>query len=357
MLVYWVLIIVVLGAWSMVYGHPYEDRGMWSKRCCRMVCIAIVLVAALRGSTVGADTASYVRDYNIVSQLSLWEIMERFPENPAYFLVSKVFADRGISVQIWFGLVAFFYIHSATKIIERFSSDVGLSYIMLITLGFFGFSLAGLKQIVAMSILQYAFSHYYDKRYIRFLAFVFLASFFHRSCLIFIAAFLITFLAKRKNYYFLLTIGFVVWLFAFNFLLHNVLQFISYDRYSDYLLSERESNGTLTSFFVFLLIQVASLLYLRYYSEEYPEESRIIFGLSYAGMLAQLIAISITSSFRLAMYFSFFSIILFPNCLHYEQNAYIRRILKIGATMTFIFFFWYTNRLGSSIVPYVFCWS
>lgn len=358
MLIYGIILFIFIVLWIQTQNAiDYDEEQVLHRKYSYLISSIFIIVAALRGITVGADTASYVRDYSYVQSYSFDQIVELYPDNSGYYVVSKIFADFGVSVQIWFAIVAGIYIYSVARLIYRFSSDPVLSYILFLTIGFYGFSLAGLKQTVAMAFVFISYRYLYDNKYIRFSFFVLLASWFHLSSLVFLLAVVIHFLKKLRFYYVILSVLFIIWMVAYNTIVNRVLTLLDFDHYMSYLDMERESNGTLTMFFIVLLIQLVCIIYMNVYTEENSTEAREIFGMSYLGLLAQVLSLVVASAFRIGLYFSLFSVILLPNCISKEKNPKIGLVLKIGIICIFCFYFWYSNHNGSSIAPYIFYWT
>lgn len=358
MLIYGISLFIIIILWAQVNSiSDYKVKRLWVRRCCFGVSLLFITIAALRGASVGTDTASYIHDYSVVKLYTFEQIIESYSDNPGYYLVSKVFSEWGVSVQVWFAIVEALYIYSVSRLIYRFSKDPGLSYILFVTIGFYAFSLAGLKQTVAMSFIFIGYRYLYDSKYVRYVLFVVLASLFHLSSLVFLFAVVIHFIKKSRFYYALLSILFVIWMFSYNTVANNLLTVLNFEHYTSYLEMEKESGGTLTMFFIILLIQLVSMIYMKMYSKENKMEARDIFGMSYLGMLTQLLSLVAASAFRVGLYYSLFSIILLPNCIDIERNAKTRMLLKTGIIFTFCFYFWYSNHNGSSIVPYVFYWN
>ena len=134
----------------------------------------------------------------MIARYSYNKLFSVYTDNPGYFFVSKIFADLGISVQIWFGFIAFLYVGTISNFINKFSKDQIFSYIMFLALGYYSFSLAGLKQVFAMTILIWSFHCFLEKLYIRSFLLILLASIFHLSSLIFLSAFLIVVIRRSK---------------------------------------------------------------------------------------------------------------------------------------------------------------
>ena len=356
MAIYFVLIFCLLVLWVISY-EEHVTRNKRVNLCCFLSALLLITFAALRGSTVGTDTASYVEDYEKVVSLSWEELFNNYSDNPGYYALSKVFADFHINVQIWFGFVALLYIGSFTKLIKRFSNDVGFSYIIFTTLGLYAFSLAGLKQTIAMAIILYSFHYFYDKKYIRFVVLVLLASLFHASAVVFLLIIPIRIIKQFKGYYFILTMVFLVFAYGFDKIINLGLSVLGNEHYVEtYIETNSEGQGTLTMFFVLLIIQIISLWYMKKY-DIIDKDAKLYFGISYLAVISNVMSLMVASAFRIGLYFSAFSVLMLSNCLSMEEEPQIRFRFKIGAVLVLVFFFWYTNRNGSSVVPYMFFWQ
>lgn len=356
MAIYFVLFFFLAGFWVL----SYEEHGTRKKRvtiCCFLSALLLITIAALRGSTVGTDTASYVEDYEKVVSLSWAELFEYYSDNPGYYALSKIFADYGINIQIWFGFVALLYVGSFTRLIKRFAKDVGFSYILFTTLGLYAFSLAGLKQTMAMAITMWSFYFFFNKKYIRFIALVLLAYVFHTSAVVFLLIIPIRIIKQSRGYYFIIAIVFLMFVYGFDKIINLGLSLLGNEHYVEsYIEADEESQGTLTMFFVLFIIQIVSLWYMRRYNLV-DKDAKLYFGISFLAVISNIMSLMVASAFRIGLYFCPFSIIMLSNCLSMEENPEIRFRLKLGAALVFLFFFWYTNRDDSSIVPYMFYWQ
>lgn len=355
MTMYLCLFIIMILIWGIIYSKPYEIRDVTKKRSCIFIASLLITVAALRGASVGTDTSGYIRDYNVVTSITYTDLLVRYSDNPGYYLLSKLFAECGFPIQIWFGFIEFLFVGAVTKLIFRFSKDPALSYIMFLALDFYGFSLAGLKQILGMSIVLWSFNYIYDKKYIRAIILVIFSSLFHASSLIFIFAIMNAIMTKSRKIYVYLTIIFAVTIFNYASILNWFLGLLGNNHYIAYL--QTETSYSPTVFIVQLLIFLASLIYMKAYSSENEKESTMLYSMTYLGVIAQMFAFAVASAFRVSMYFSIFSIILYPNALDQENDSRLRRLLKLGSVFALISYFAYVNRYGSSTVPYVFYWS
>lgn len=355
MTIYLLLFSVIILLWLLIHGQKNDQRISW-ERCCGIICvILLVLVAALRGSEVGTDTQNYMKDYFRVKNLTYEAVIAMHSNNHGYYLLSKVFADMGFSVQIWFGFVELLFVGVVTKLILRFSKDVALSYIMFLGLEYYAFSLAGLKQTLSMVFVLAAFLYLYESKYIRFFVCMIIGAFFHVTCLVFLLVIGVSMLKRSKILYFILTVTFAVCAVFYSEILHWIMELWGNEQYSGYL--EEASEYSPTVLIVQLLVLLASFIYYRQYSKRDEKEANMLYGLTFLGAIMQVFAFEVASAFRLSLYFSIFGILLMPNCICLEKNLKARRIIRVVCALCFVFFFVYTNRNGGSVVPYTFYWN
>ena len=355
MIIYLLLFALLCICWITLYQNPGDDIIKREKKYCIFIALVFILIAALRGENVGTDTDGYYRDYTSLGLVSFEQILKSQAENPGYYVLAKVMYDAGVSVQLWFGIVATLYVGSVSKLIFRFSKNITLSYIMFLTLGFYSFSLSGLKQTIAMAILLYAFNFLYDKKYIRFFICLAVSTYFHASSWSFIFAFILAIMKQKRYIYMLLSCAFAIVIFNAKSILGSAVDLLGNEHYGKYL--EYDKKYSPTTFVVFLVILLFAFVYLKNYAKENRKECTMMCGMTYLGVIALLFSFVVASAFRLALYFTVFSIILVPNVLTYEKNIRIRELLNIVISLVCVLYFIYVNREGGSIVPYEFYWN
>ena len=164
---YTLLIVVILLMYFIAQNQPAPVRQKLSTRFAYCICIMLVLLAAFRADTVGADTVRYRADYLSMGMYnSLDGLIDRFTEfYMGYFVPSKIFHHFGLPVQVWFGFVEAFYLFALMKLINMFSKDKIFSLLVFTTIGLWVFSMAGLKQTFAMAMMMLAFVAFMKKRY------------------------------------------------------------------------------------------------------------------------------------------------------------------------------------------------
>lgn len=344
---------LVLEAYS--YSKTNTNRRVIERRVCIICAIILMLIASLRGDSVGTDTISYVKDYSRVALLSYKDILLVYSDNPGYYLLSKFFVDHNAPIQLWFGFVELIYISAVYKVIKTFSKDKALSFLLFFFLGCYSFSLSGLKQTVAMGIALWAFICLYNKRNLWFFLLLGLGFFFHKSCIVFLFTFIIFQIKDSRKLYFYLTIAFVGFVLLYDRLTSMFINTFGNEHYKTYLQSE--SRYSATTFLVFLFLFLLALLFYKRYYFEKENEATLLLGMTYLGLITLPIAFAVASAFRISLYYSVFLDVFLPNCISYASNYKNRLILKLSIVAFLLFYFIYSNRNGGSVVPYVFFWQ
>lgn len=302
----------------------------------------IIILAMFRGSDVGADTLSYIRDYQNMSLMSFSDIINEYNGYEGYYLISKLFSMVGLPCYIWFGFVEFILVLAIARFINKFSSDRLYSIILFLATGLFMFSLAGLKQTLAMSFLLHAYVDFVDKKFARSCLLIVLAYFVHPPSLIALFAFVMYLLRRTKLMIpVLLLIALVVCIGG----LSTASWFVTIlgnDHYEMYL--EADSSYTMSTLFLYCLISLCTLPYIvKYYRSGFNskvEVSCVILTCAF-----QYLASLSPSLFRLSFPLLPFLYVYIPNSFELiEHKAPERLILKFCALIGPILFFAYSNR-------------
>lgn len=353
MIPYVVCVFIIIAAYVIVYNSSISYQAK-IKVYVWICAVMLILLSALRGSTVGTDTAGYVRDYKAIHSYSFKDIFDLHSTNYGYYLLSKIFASIGAPVQLWLGFVATLYIGAISNLIYKYSIAPLTSYIIFLSVGGFAFSLAGLKQTIAMSFLLFAYPKLVKRKFIPFLLLVLVASLFHSTALVF----LISYPLSKIN---VTTKQFCVYLglIAFSFtnagvVLNTVFDLLDDKHYSAY--QTADSTYSLTGF----LIQLFMLIFCLLYADKFKSLNvhyRSLYTMLYLGVLSQVYASSIASLFRISLYFSGFCIILFPYCICLEENEGRKRYIHIISLFIFLAYFFFKLLKDNSISPYLFFWQ
>lgn len=313
------------------------------------ICIILVLMAAFRSNEVGADTISYRMNYeNLPYYKSFGNLVDRFTINYiGYYGLSKIFHLMGLPVQVWFGFIEAFYLYALMKMVNRFSKDKIFSVLVFVTIGLFTFSLAGLKQTLAASIMMLSFLFFTEKKYIYSALFVVATYFTHQAALIMLIAYPAYLLRNSKYLVPFSLISFVLLYFYGTLFIESMADVIDNEHFQDYVVNE--SRYTYVTFIFYTTITAICYSYFKNYKKQCRDNSRFIMSMSMLGCSLQLLAGFSPSLFRLALMFTPFMMVLIPNTIYYS-NSSNKKSLTYILWGCIIFYFLYTNRAA----PYSF---
>lgn len=356
MLVYLIVGLLILIFQNQVHGiqsQVLRDRA--EQRYLRIVCWILVLLAALRGSTVGTDTIAYINDYNAVNSLSWTDVLERYADFPVYYLLSKLCSLLHLPVQVLFGIVEGVYVYSIYKFTSRFSEDKLYTILCFEMIGLYAFSLAGLKQTLSMAFVLFYYMALIDKKYIQTVVLAVVAYLCHHASLIFLAGVALYFIRNWKIFYWGLAGMVVLSLFGTSFLWSNMVTALNNEHYTElYMADEGYSNTTMIFYGVLLAVL---FIFSGNYRKQRTVESRVVLGMSTLAFVFQAFSLISSTAFRLSYFFLPFMIVGFPNCYTCMGDKNIGKIVKIAVAFMMVFFFVYSNRNGGSVVPYKFFWQ
>ena len=324
-----------------------------SRRAVWLIVIILSLVSGFRAVTVGIDTKTYDSIFRFISSgntAKIYGIEESF-----IYICSKI-------LRIWnnnqflfvlfafisYGLCIFRLWHDREWIAFRWS--VFSFYILL-----FPFSLNGLRQFVAISIVFYSTKFIKEGKYLKFAVTILVASLFHSSAVIGLAYFIFELIflkyfdEKRRLYIFLLAgIGMCVSISVALGLLN---------RYSRYFDKQSQSLG------VMMFFKIAMLLFsivivdkpLNKKEQYYRASGRWSY---FVGLLLNSLSYVFLYMGRIGLYFYIFESIHI-GCFFKTKKQTSWVMLSKFAYVLILMYYLYNNIAngGQGEIPYRFYWQ
>lgn len=356
MLIYILVILLILILQNRVSSYARgEERERVEKQYLKIVCWILVLLAAFRGITVGTDTSHYWPEYLNMPNRTIPDLLEQYADYPGYYLLAKACSLLHLPIQVLFGLVEGLYVYAIYKFINRFSLEKLYSLLGFAVIGLFSFSMAGLKQTLAMAFVLLYYIDLNDKKIFRAILFAMVAYYCHHVSLIFIAGVVLYYMRNLRFFYVYLAVVVAVVLLGTNFIWTEMLSLLENDHYSE--LYKADEGYSSTSMIIYGILLSILFLFSGRYSRVMKEDSRIMLGMTTFAFAFQAFSFISSAAFRLSFFFLPYMIVAFPNDFNCIQNAELRRWVKIGVELLLIFIFIYTNRNGGSVVPYKFFWQ
>lgn len=314
----------------------------------------LILIAALRDVNFGSDVYGYTLRYSTYitnADISrLWyEFITLEGKDPFFNVFSKVISLAGFEYRGWLTIIASMFILSSSYVIYKYSDDVFMSSLVFISLGFYMFSLQGLRQAIALAFVLLSYMPLVERRPFKFSILVMIGSLFHASAAIFLIAYPLSRIKIGKKHMLAIILAFVAATFFSNYV-REIIRIVAFtDDYANY--ADREVSLTLSGF----IIQLFVLIFCIYYKEALicsDKTNTTLFNLLFLGIVFQSFSTIIAEIFRISIYFSIFSVLLIPRALHSEKTIKKKVLIYYLVTIVLIL---YIIRTGT-FFNYSFYW-
>lgn len=316
--------------------------------------LILILVSGLRSYYVGTDdtliySTFFERDYN----KSFEDIWQSELKDPVYYIFIKCISlIFGHDFHIVLIICAIMYVIPVCILIKKESPDPMFSFILLITMGFFFFSMNGIRQSLAMGFLMMAYFPLKDRKLLKFVLLVAMAACFHKTALVFLIAYPMSKMGFNK-----LSLLCYLGLFIVCLLMgKTVMNYItsSMAEYDQRLQSYEIGRTTLTysGLIQLLLLTIFPLIYYKKLLAK-NRSTNILFQLMFLAIIFQSMAGVIAEMFRIAMYFSVYMIILIPRTISVipAKNRSMIGVMLLSLLLVYFLF------IGAGRIPYKFYWQ
>lgn len=318
---------------------------------------------ALRGIRVGADLGRYQTHYTNCYEVDWQGVFKEYQlENIGFYYICKLHSFAfGYDFKNFIMILAIFEGVSLIYVIYKLSVNPYMSYMIYISMGYYIFIYSGLKQALATVFIMFAFIAVIEKKPIRFLLFVSIATLIHMPAMVFCFAYTIGNRQFRKN-------DWIVWIIAAIaiFIFKENIVILMTDVYDSVV--ETNVLGGVGGKVIMMIafIVVGALL-------RYPDgENRTYlasFNLMIVAAMLQIFAVYGNVFERLADYYFVFSMLYLPMVFQHEEQRegsvkgyimYDPRIYNWIEIVIVIFSIMYYYQLVHStpgILPYTFSWK
>ncbi len=346
------LTIVFFASLIIAYGIDRRDQRLSSagdERKERILTWLLILVlgffCGLR--TSGNDTVTYK---GIYEQIPLWDEFIRtrdfdFAHGIGFLSLTSILKTIGFTMQDYLMFYAFATVIPYVLFVRRYSVNMLFGVFLMFTTGFYTFALAAIKQTMATGICLCALPFALDKKWIKFLLTIGLASMFHPYALVYLVVPLMMFepwRGKTAVYVFL----FVAVGFMLEGLIGTVLD-ITTAMGADY--SQAELMGAGVNIFRVLVCFVPLGLAMFYGNAMFQNTSRevhLMFNLAMVNALIMFVGIFGTANYfaRLANYFLPAQVVILPWML-YSAHPRDRRWMIPACVCGYLLYFYYENAI------------
>lgn len=347
------LISCVIAGFSHMFS-TYDNRlGRYINKDRILYFVMIVIMTGFVGlRTRYNDTATYIESYVyfVSSSGSVFDGLNfiKIGGNPGFMLMCNILKHLGFSNQLFLMFFALITVPVYLWFINKYTSNIFLSTYLLYTMGVYTFTLAAIKQCLAVAIGLVAIDMCLNKKYFRFVLLILLACTIHPYVLLFLVTPFLKFKPWTKNTYRLL-LAFLLFGILLQAMMGSIIDVTSMLG-KEY--TQEEMSGAGVSFFRFavcavpLLFSFAVRKNIDEYSFEDDEIDYIFMNLSMLNSLFMFVALFGTANYfgRLANYFLIFQTISLPWLFKYLNNR-VKYIFVFTAVVCYFLYFAYGNAM------------
>lgn len=330
-------------------GIEYGER-LWT--CLLILCLGFF--CGLR--TWGNDTVTYLQMYEQIPLLEEYFRSGGYPfaEGVGFGAVMSALKTLGFSAQDFLMVFAFATVIPYVQFVRRYSESAVFGVFLMFATGFYTFSLAAIKQCVATGICLMAVSCALERKWIRFLLLIALASLFHPYALIYLLVPVMMFKPWTLRTLICVVVSMVAGLYL-DTLIGPVLDITDLIG-ADY--TEESFAGEGVNFFRVVVAFVPVILaavYGRSLFRDSTETDDLMFNLAMLNALIMFVGLFGTANYfaRLANYFLPAQIIALPWILNRIQR-WDQAWLKPACVLGYLGYFYYENAI---IRPFDFGYS
>lgn len=326
----------------------FQDRS--KKYYCLILGLLLFFIAALRATSVGVDSMQYTNHFYRIQFMSVVDILHNYTKEPVFYFLIKIITVFSTNFQWMFTIIGGAYAFAISRFIYKYSKNPMVSFIMLIPMMYFAFSLTGLRQTMAISIILLSYDYIIRKHLFKFVFTVIIASLFHQSALLFLPAYFIS-NKSFNNKKVLVGILAVPIVFVLRPLLVSLVQNLMYETYS---ISLDQGAGGWTTLFVYFLIILVSVVFSKQIQNEYFP---FFLKMMYVGALIQMFVPLQPNIFRVSMYYNIASIILIPDILKTQKDKFSK---LVAYSLFFILMgiqYYVFTYYAAGVQPYKFFWQ
>jgi len=293
--------------------------------------IQLLLLYVFNDNTIFPDTRYYLKgfDYSLtvgwndVPKIQHFSTEIKFDLGWCYFtkLLSSLFNHNLILLFA----AGFIFILSYFTVIMKYSLIPWLSIFLFIATVFYS-SLFILRQSMAVAICLFSIPYIIERKFLKFLFFIFIAFSFHKTALIFVLLYFLYPLKIDKNFFFPVIIMGLLFYSGFKFILHFSATYLPGFAIYD---SNIFKMANYTSFSIALCIFV--FIVICYYPFSQIENyTRLFFQMLLLFFMVELFRIGIPGTMgRLNLYFYIAVILLLPNAIQQISNINFKYISVI----------------------------
>lgn len=316
--------------------------------CFFLMAFCLAFFVGLRSR--GNDTFAYRQMYeNIqpgVKPLQLL-VSTKLASSPGLHCLSAILRNAGASTQDYFMVCALFTVLTYLWFLRKYTTDIWLSVFYFITMGVYTFTMAAIKQTMAVAFLLIATDRAIEKKWLKYAFWMAIGELFHPYAFIYLVVPLLSFRPwSRKTTYLLVgTVVVALLLSRFMGAIDDLTDALGFDY------GANEFSGAGVNIFRVIVVWVPLVLSCICRGQLHYSQNRtqnMIINLSMMNSVIMFIGLFGTANYfaRLANYFLIFQCLALPMILQ-QFTISSEKQLRILSEIGFLGFFYYGEAMAN----------
>lgn len=323
--------------------YVYKDRFFYFA-----MAFAMAFFVGLR--TRGNDTYTYRQMYESMEVgANPFELLfsTKLASSPGLNFLTALLKNLGASTQDYFMVCALFTVLTYHWFLRKYTTDIWLSVFYFITMGVYTFTMAAIKQTMAVAFLVIATDAAIEKKWLKYAFWIVIAELFHPYAFIYLVVPFLSFRPWSRNTGLLLAGTLIMALSLSRFMgsIDDLTTALGYDY------DTNEFTGAGVNIFRVIVVWVPLVLSYICRGQLLYSQNRVqnmIINLSMMNSVIMFIGLFGTANYfaRLANYFLIFQCLALPMILqqfNHSSEWQLRRLSEIG----FMGYFYYAEALAN----------
>lgn len=351
MTVYFIYLALISFQWwgikhLSVNGITVEEQSRKRRKYFLIIaCVELIILAGIRGYSVGADTSVYLSALEYYKALPKDEILRAelvypYDFETGYFFLTKLCAWLGFSKTAFLFLIAVIIYIPMFVAIYKQSLNPYLSILTYFSFSLFAYSLGIFRQMIALAIVVCGIEYVKNRNFFKYLLLVCIAMTFHSTAILSLAIYFLYPLKWNMNALVLFVISGIA-LFFGPYIVE--LMILLMPKYKGYIDGEWQSGGSYLMLILFVAIFV--LIYVENKKQSPTATNKLAFDALALTILVQSIGYSLNIFGRAIGFFSVYLLFLIPNYVELVVGKW--RILVTLGVVLCLFAITFNNLKGS----------
>lgn len=345
-----VIVYLILTVFS---GRTINDNPKYRNIYLGIMFIIMSLMMGLKSPDIGSgDARVYFSFWETMSEVSFSELnyyLQKADFEIGYQFTTWVFSHIFRNGQWQLILSSIFFAFSVCCFVNKNCKNLYLALIAFNSLGLFNFMVQGLRQAVAMCICLWALEFCKQKKPIKFLFFIVLATLFHGSAVVFSVVYFVRFFKLDIKSFVITAILIILGIIFLPKLFALINKFIN----DNYELGNQASEGGIIAVIIYMAIILFGLVFRDREDNNYA----LFLYMSIMAMVAMVMRNFVSTIIeRVALYFAFGEMVVLSNSVKVIKNrTYYAVVCAFAVIMCFGVAIYKSTY--SSLVPYLFFWQ